>query len=129
MGIFATVPASEAASSVGIELADDLQVIDQELMVVLSLLRGRWRAGSELALAERTGLAVPEVLDLMRKALRDGLITREGRLTDAGQLFVQAGRRSERHRPRVPTRTEPYYPEQLRTPRGPSSTRRPSGRP
>jgi hypothetical protein len=121
--------ASNAASNTGIALADDLQVVDQEITVILSLLRGRWRAGSALVLAERTGLSVPDVADLMRKALKDGLITKEGRLTDAGQLFLQASRRGERRRPRVPTSTEPYYPMQLRTPREPSSTRRPSGRP
>jgi hypothetical protein len=54
--------ASDAAGNVGIVLASDLEVIDQELMVILSLLRGRWRNGSEIALAERTGLSVPEVL-------------------------------------------------------------------
>jgi hypothetical protein len=118
-----------AAINVGITLGTGLTTADQQLVVVMSMLKGRWRAGTEVALAERTGLTVPNVLDLLSKAFKTGLITREGRLTDAGQALLQAGRRGERQRPEVPTQSEPYYPMQLRTPRRPSSTRRPSGRP
>jgi hypothetical protein len=118
-----------AAINIGIALGTGLSTADQQLVVVMSMLKGRWRAGTEIALAERTGMTVPNVLDLMRKAFKTGLITKAGRLTDAGQALLQAGRRGERQRPEVPLRPEPYYPMQLRTPRRPSSTRRPSGRP
>ena len=118
-----------AAEDAGIEFAADLPSHDAALVLVLSLLRGRWRKGAEVALAERSGMAVPDIFDILMKALKDGYVTGSGRLTDAGQALLTAGRRTERKRPTIPTNPEPYYPLALRTPRDSSSTRRPSGRP
>jgi hypothetical protein len=120
---------SAAAENSGVTLSADLPEADAALVLVLSLMRGRWRLGAEIALAERTGMKVPDVIDVLRKALRTGLVTKAGRLTDKGQSVVVAGRQSERKRPVVPTDTLPYYPSQLRTPRVSSSTRRPFWRP
>jgi hypothetical protein len=118
-----------AAANSGVSLSPDLPVADAALVLVLSLLHGRWWRGAEVALAERTGMAVPDVTEVLRKALRNGYVTGAGRLTDKGQAVLAAGRRSERKRPEVPTEAQPYYPTELRTPRISSSTRRPFGRP
>ena len=120
---------SKAAADTGVAVSVGLQVTEALLVVLLSLVGGRWRAGAEVALAERTGMAVPDVIDARQRALRNELITASGRLTDKGQELLAAGRRSERKRPDIPTADEPYYPLRLRTPRGSSSTRRPLGRP
>jgi hypothetical protein len=119
----------QAAVDCGVVIATDLPLEDAALVLILTLLRGRWRAGAEVALAERTGMAVPDIMDILARALKHGFVNGSGRLTDAGQAFLAAGRRSERERPVVATNPAPYYPLVLRTPRGPSSTRRPSGRP
>ncbi len=120
---------SRAADNTGVDISTDLTTEDAALVLILSLLRGSWRLGMEVALAERTGLPVPDILDTLAKALKASLVTRSGRLTDEGQKMLAAGRRSERERPQIATNPEPYYPLELRTPRGSSSTRRPSGRP
>lgn len=120
---------AHAAEETGVEISEDVLAHDAVLVLVLSLLRGRWRAGADVALAERTGIAVPDVLDTLARARKDGLIDGSGRLTDAGQALLAAGRRSERKRPVIPSNPEPYYPLALRTPKGSSSIRRPSGRP
>lgn len=120
---------SRAADSTGVDISTDLPTEDAALVLILSLLQGRWRPGMEVALAERTGLLVPDILDILAKARKAGLVTPSGRLTDGGQAMLAAGRRSERKRPQVATNPEPYYPLALRTPRGSFSTRRPSGRP
>ena len=115
----------QAAGDIGVEVADDLPPDDAALLLVLILLRGRWRAGAEIALAERTGMAVPDIMDILVRALKGSFINSSGRLTDAGQALLAAGRRSERQRPVIATNPAPYYPLMLRTPRGSSSTRRP----
>jgi len=120
---------ASAAEATGVSFADRLTPADASLVLILSLMRGRWRNGKEIALAERTGLSVPDVWGILRRALKQRLLTPSGRLTDAGQSTLAAGRKNERRRPDIPTNPEPYYPTQLRTPRGPSSTRRPPGRP
>lgn len=119
----------QAAEDTGVAIADDLPPEDAALVLILTLLRGRWRAGAEVALAGRTGMAVPDIMDILARALKRGFINGSGRLTDAGQALLVAGRRSERKRPVIATNPDPYYPLALRTPRGSSSTRRPSGRP
>jgi hypothetical protein len=119
----------QAAEDTGIVISNDLPPEDAALVLILSLLRGPWRAGNEVALAERTGMAVPDVMDVLARAQKGGFVNGSGRLSDAGQAFLAAGQRSERKRPLVATNPEPYYPLVLRTPRGSSSTRRPSGRP
>lgn len=119
----------QAAEITGIAISDDLSPEIAAMVLVLSLLRGRWHPRSQVALAERTGMAVPDVMDVLARALKGGFINGSGRLTDPGQALLAAGRRSERKRPLVATNPEPYYPLALRTSRGSSSTRRPSGRP
>jgi hypothetical protein len=120
---------ASATERTGASHSPDLRAVDAKLVLILSLLRGRWRKGAEITLAERTGIAVPDVMDVLRKALRDKLITSTGRLTDEGQAILSAGRQRERKRPEIATKAEPYYPFQLRTPGVSSSTRRPFGRP
>lgn len=118
-----------AASTTGVTLAPSLSAADARTVLLLSLMRGRWRHGKEIALAERTGLPAPTVMDFLVGAVRDGLLRLDGRLTDAGYTLVAAGKRAERRRPSIPIEPEPYYPEQLRAPRPLSSARRPPGRP
>jgi hypothetical protein len=118
-----------AAAATGIALAPALSPADATTVLLLSLMRGRWRRGKEVALAERTGLPAPTVMEVLRRAVTDGLLRSDGRLTDAGYATVEAGRSTERRRPTIPTEAEPYYPKQLRAPRLLFSVRRPSGRP
>lgn len=87
------------------------------MVVVLSLLRGRWHRGSETALAARSGMAVPPLMDMLREALLKALITKTGRLTDKGYAFLEAGGVRERKTPVIASTTQPYYPEALRVPR------------
>ena len=107
-----------AAAAIGVELAPDLSIDDAKTVLTLSAVRGRWRRGAEIAIAETTGLTVPEVLIVRRRARKAGLLTARGRLTDAAHVALQAGTRSERKRPDIPTSTEPYYPGSLRVPTG-----------
>jgi hypothetical protein len=99
-------------------LAADLSEDHAQTVFVLSAVRGRWRRGAEVAIAEMTGLTVPEMIVIRRRAIRAGLLSMDGRLTDVGQATLQAGTRSERKRPDIPTASEPYYPKSLRVPRG-----------
>lgn len=117
------------AESAGVKLSEDLATSEAETVLVLSTIRGRWRPGAETAIAEVTGLTIPEVISIHTKSISSGLLDQNGRLTDKGQETVASGLRSERSRPTIPTVEKPYYPQQLRTPREPSSTRRSSGRP
>lgn len=109
---------AKAATAVGVDLSPSLPVPDAEMILVLSAIRGRWREGSEVAIAEATGLTLPEVIIIRCRATKAGLLTAGGRLTDAGHAALKAGTRTERQRPVVPTSTEPYYPKALRVPRG-----------
>jgi hypothetical protein len=120
---------NNAAAATGIALATDLPIADAKTIIVLGAIRGRWRYGAETALAEMTGLSKPELIVIRDTAARAGLLDTNGRLTDRGQLALAAGTRHERRRPDIPTVEAPYYPQQLRTPRRPSSFRRPLGRP
>ena len=87
------------------------------MVVVLRSIRGRWHHGEDIAIAERTGLTVPDVKQAKELAETAGLLTANGRLTDDGQRLVRAGATTEERRPDIPTRTETYYPLKLRTPR------------
>ncbi|MDH2135066.1 hypothetical protein N5J77_28470 [Sphingobium yanoikuyae] len=107
----------EAASDNGIVLPPSLTEEERKMVVVLSLLRGRWHRGSETALAARSGMAVPPLMDMLREALAKALITNTGRLTDKGYAFLEAGGVRERKTPVIATTTQPYYPEALRVPR------------
>ena len=120
---------ARAAATIGIKLAPRLAIPEAQTVLTLSAVRGRWRRGAETAIAEMTGLTVPELIIIRRRARKAGLLTTDGRLTDAGQANLRAGTRSERKRPDIPTSIEPYYPISLRVPRGQSSVRRPQGRP
>jgi len=118
-----------AATAIGVELATRLSVDDAQIVLALSAIRGRWRDGAETAIAEMTGLTVPEIIIIRRRATKAGLLTAHGRVTDAGHTAMRAGTLSERQRPDIPTAVEPYYPTSLRVPRARSSVRRPLGRP
>lgn len=107
----------EAASGNGIVLLPSLTEEERNMVVVLSLLRGRWHRGSETALAARSGMAVPPLMDVLRAALTKALITDTGRLTDKGYAFLEAGGVRERKTPVIATTKQPYYPEALRVPR------------
>ncbi len=107
----------EAAASNGVELQPSLTAEERQMILVLSLLKGRWHRGSEMALAARTGMAVPALMDVLRKGLAQGLIYQSGRLTDKGYTFLSAGGVAERSKPLVETNLQPYYPEALRVPR------------
>jgi len=109
--------AEAAAEATGHELAPDLSAEEQRMIVVLRSIRGRWRLGQEIGIAERTGLTVPDVVQSKNLAEAAGLLTTTGHLTDDGQRLVRAGTTMEENRPDIPTRMEPYYPLALRTPR------------
>ena len=113
----------------GVTLAPDVAELDAMTVLVLSFLRGRWSPGEVTALAEQTGLTEREVLVVKQQALATSLIDATGHLTDAGQELLGAALRKGRKRPTIPTATEVYYPQQLRTPRVRSSVRRSSERP
>lgn len=108
---------ADAATDNGITLPPSLTEEERKMVVVLSLLRGRWHRGSETTLAARTGIAVPPLMDMLREALAKGLIINTGRLTDSGYAFLEAGGAYERQTPIIATVQKPYYPEALRIPR------------
>jgi hypothetical protein len=108
---------ADAATDNGIPLPPSLTEEERKMVVVLSVLRGRWHRGSETALAARTGMAVPLLMDILCEALAKGLITNTGRLTDRGYAFLEAGGVYERKTPIIATVQKPYYPEALRIPR------------
>lgn len=106
-----------AASAAAVPLSADLTPEEGRMALVLRAVRGRMWPGQEVELAERTGLAVPEILDARGKAHAAGFLNAQGRLTDSGHRFADAATTAERRRPSVPTRTEMYYPQALRVPR------------
>jgi hypothetical protein len=110
---FRTATASEV---LGQSLAPQVTASEGQLALVLSVLRGPWRHGQEIEFAERTGLTVPEVLDARAYALVHGLVTSQGRLTDAGQAHIRSLTATS-SAPVIPTNPEPYYPKALRVPR------------
>lgn len=119
----------KAAAAIGVKVQQRLAFSDAQTIIVLGAIRGRWREGAEVAIAEMTGLTVPELIIIRRQAVKVGLLRVDGRLTEDGQAFLRAGTRGERKRPTIPTSPEPYYPVSLRVPRAQSRIRRPSGRP
>ncbi len=106
-----------AAADNGISMGRELTEEDRLAILVLSLLRGRWHKGSETALSSKTGLSVPVLMDILRQALKSGLVAGDGRLTDEGYSFLSSGKALERSKPIIATEQEPYYPEVLRVPR------------
>lgn len=105
-----------AADANGVEFGQELTEEDRQAILVLSMLKGRWHRGAEVALASRTSLPVPTVLDILTRVLKAELITRSGRLTDKGYKFMESGRAGERKTPIIATSSLPYYPETLRIP-------------
>lgn len=91
-------------------------VEESQLALVLSVVRGRWREGQEIEIAERTELTVPEVENARAYALTHGLMTSRGHLTDAGQRHIST-LTARHHPPIIPTEAKPYYPKTLRVPR------------
>jgi hypothetical protein len=120
---------ANAAEGAGVALATGITIDDAHTVLMLGAIRGRWRQGAEVELAERTGLSEPEVRRAKLRAERQGLLDPRGRLTDGGHSAVEAGLKSERKRPDIPTNVEPYYPWSLRVPRVAPSTRRLARRP
>jgi hypothetical protein len=110
--------AESAAAAIGIELARDLPADDAKLVVVLSASRSLLRRQDIVAIAATTTLPRSQVEEILHRSVRDGLLTAEGRLTDAGHEMLKANRRGERRKPIIATNTEPYYPLELRIPRG-----------
>lgn len=106
-----------AAAENGIALTSTLTEDERRMALTLGLLRGRWQSGSETALASRTGLPLPVVMDTLREALKKQLITPEARLTDEGYAFLRQSGSQERGKPIIATHAKPYYPENLRVPR------------
>ena len=113
------LPPLEARVRSAMSLTPSHDVLPEEARMALLLLavRGRWLPGQEIELAERTALTVPEILDSKDRAIELNLLSLDGRLTDAGQRFVRAGRTVKKTPPTIPTRAEPYYPVSLRAPR------------
>jgi hypothetical protein len=107
-----------AAEAIGIELAQDLGIDDAKLVVVLSAPPSLRRRRDIVALAATTTLSRSEVERIVDRAASDGLLTAEGRLTEAGQQILKANRRGERRKPTIATNSDPYYPQSLRIPRG-----------
>lgn len=108
---------ASAAQSNGLVFGRELTEEDRLTVLVLSMLRGRWYKGAEVALASRTSLPAPIVMDILARALKSELITLTGRLTDKGYNFMDSGRAGERQTPIIETSLVPYYPETLRIPK------------
>lgn len=107
-----------SADNLGISLAPKLSVQDSKLVLILSTPWSVRRRHKAVLIAEMTGLPNNEVLAGVKNAISQGLLDEEGRLTEAGQHFLGAGRREEKRRPTIATEQEPYYPYELRIPRG-----------
>lgn len=105
-----------ASAILGHSLPPSVSTHESQLALFLASLRGRWREGQEIELAERTGLTVPEILAARTYALVHQLVTVQGRLTDAGHKHIRA-LTTPPHPPKVPTNPVPYYPKALRVPR------------
>jgi hypothetical protein len=109
---------NSAAEATGVELAQDLGLDNAKLVVVLSAPPSLLRRKDLVALAATTTLSRSDVERIIDRATNDGLITAEGRLTEAGQQMLRANRRGERRTPTIATNSDPYYPQSLRIPRG-----------
>lgn len=110
--------AKAAADAIGVEIAKDLDAQDSELVVVLSAPAQLLRRKDITGIAAITTLPRSAVERIVERALSGGLLTAAGRLTEAGQQILKANRRGDRRRPTIATNTEPYYPQNLRVPRG-----------
>jgi len=106
-----------AAQSNGLVFGRELTEEERLTILVLSVLKGRWYRGAEVALASRTSLPTSTVMDTLARALKTELISRTGRITDKGYKFMESGRAGERKTPLIETSLVPYYPETLRIPK------------
>jgi len=113
-----TEQAKSAAEAIGVELAEDLNAFDAELVVLLSAPPSLLRREDVVAIAATTTLSRGQIERIMEQAVKSGLLTSKGRLTEAGQEFLKANRRGDRRKSTIATNTEPYYPQTLRIPRG-----------
>ena len=112
-----TERAKAAAEAIGIDLAEDLNAGDAKLVVLLSLPPKLLRRQDIIALAATTTMSRSEIEQMVKRAVETGLLTSQGRLTEAGQEILKANRRGDRRRSIIATNTEPYYPQTLRIPR------------
>lgn len=108
---------ASAAKSNGVVFGRELTEEERLTVLVLSMLKGRWYRGAEVALASRTSLPTSTVMDILARAVKSELITRTGRITDKGYKFMESGCTGERRTPIIETSLVPYYPENLRIPR------------
>jgi hypothetical protein len=107
-----------AAEAIGIELAQDLNANDAKLVVILSAPPSLLRRQDIVAIAAATTLSRSEVERIIVLAVRSRLLTPKWRLTEAGQEILKANRRVDRRKSTIATNPEPYYPQNLRIPRG-----------
>ena len=107
---------SAAVALTGVEVTQKLSLAETEVLLVLRAVRGRWRSGAEVELAERTGLFLTEVKAVKVRAEREGFLDGSGRLTDEGHKTLEAGFRGGRRRSDLPTNPDPFYPWTLRVP-------------
>jgi hypothetical protein len=94
--------AKSAAAAIGVELADDLSADDAKLVVVLSAPRSLLRRQDIFAIAATTTLPRSQVEQIIHQAVTGGLLTADGRLTEAGQEILKANRRGDRRKPTMP---------------------------
>ena len=106
----------DASQTLGQPLNPFASTEEGQLALVLAAVRGRWRDGQEIEIAERTSLTVPEVESARAYALAHGLMTPRGHLTDAAHRRIET-LTAPPHPPIIPTKAEPYYPKALRVPR------------
>ena len=107
--------AKAAAEAIGVKLADDLDAADAKLVVVLSVPPSLLRRRDCVAIAAATTLSHGEVERIIEQALISGLLTPEGRLTEAGQEILKANRRGDRRKSTIATNTGLYYPQSLKS--------------
>ncbi|PQZ52128.1 hypothetical protein CQ052_03880 [Ochrobactrum sp. MYb15] len=120
--------AQNAIERAGLELDVSMGIDLAVMLLILSQIRGKWRAGAEEEISERTGLSPSQVRAAITQAQAKTLIASDGHLTEAGQTAIQTIRKPWR-RPDIPTEENPYYPWQLRDPRVSFSNRRLTRRP
>jgi len=94
--------------------------LGQRTILVLAALRRGTR--TEIAIASRTGLIIPEVREIVRHIKAHAFVNDHLLLTDAGHRELKHYRRhNQRTEVYVPNNTSPYYPGSLRSPREKSS--------
>jgi hypothetical protein len=107
-----------ASENIGVDLDPELPLRDANMVLALLAVRGRWREESDYAIAAEIGLSVADVFAIRQRAISSGLLDGRGRLTNAGQTLIRAGKKRERRRPTILTNRKPYYPGSLRVPGG-----------